>query len=94
MTNMDLATVDKLLTPTRSVRRRLDLTRAVEPALIEQCLEIAVEEPTGSNLCRYHVIVVTDAGKRRNAWPRAGRSNPATFHRGRLAQSIFRMSRR
>jgi nitroreductase len=61
---MDLATVDKLLTTTRSVRRRLDLTRAVDPALIERCLEIAVQGPTGSNLCRYHFIVVTDAGKR------------------------------
>jgi nitroreductase len=64
MTSMDLGIVDKLLTTTRSVRRRLDLTRAVDPALIEQCLEIAVQEPTGSNLCRHRFIGVTDAGKR------------------------------
>ena len=31
---MDLATVDRLLTTTRSVRRRLDLGRAVEPEVI------------------------------------------------------------
>jgi len=62
---MDLATVDKLLTTTRSVRRRLDLTRLPDAAVIEECLEIAVQAPQGSNNCRYHFIVVTDPGKRR-----------------------------
>ena len=57
---MDLATVDHLLTSTRSVRRRLDLTRSVEPDVIEKCLEIAVQAPTGGNLARYHFVVVTD----------------------------------
>ena len=57
---MDLTTVDKLLTTTRSVRRRLDLTRPVDPAVIEECLEIAVQAPQGSNNCRYHFLVVTD----------------------------------
>jgi nitroreductase len=61
---MDLATVDKLLTTTRSVRARLDLTRPVPHELIEECLEIAVQAPQGSNLCRYHFLVVTDAAKR------------------------------
>jgi nitroreductase len=61
---MDLATVDKLLTTTRSVRARLDLTRPVPPELIEECLEIAVQAPQGSSLCRYHFIVVTDPAKR------------------------------
>ena len=55
---MDLATVDKLLTTTRSVRRRLDLTRPVDPAVIEECLELAVQAPQGSSPCRYHVLVV------------------------------------
>ena len=62
---MDLATVDHLLTTTRSVRQRLDLTRPVEPDLIERCLEIAVQAPTGGNVCRYHFMVVTDAAKTR-----------------------------
>lgn len=61
---MDLATVDKLLTTTRSVRARLDLTRPVPPELIEECLEIAIQSPTGSNFCRYQFIVVTDSSKR------------------------------
>jgi len=61
---MDLETVDKLLTTTRSVRQRLDLTRPVSPEIIEQCLEIAVQAPTGGNVCRYHFMIVTDPAKR------------------------------
>ncbi|MFV9505773.1 MAG: nitroreductase family protein [Oscillochloridaceae bacterium umkhey_bin13] len=57
---LDQATVDQLLTTTRSVRRRLDLTRPVESELIEQCLEIAIQAPSGSDQQRWHFIVVTD----------------------------------
>lgn len=39
------ATVDHLLTTTRSVRRRLDVTRPVEAAIIERCIEIAFQAP-------------------------------------------------
>jgi nitroreductase len=61
---MDLATVDRLLTTTRSVRKRLDLTRAVEPEVIEECLELAVQAPTGGNSQGWHFLVVTDAAKK------------------------------
>lgn len=61
---MDLATVDKLLTTTRTVRKRLDLTRPVEPEILQACLEIAIQAPTGGNIPRYHFVVVTDAAKR------------------------------
>jgi nitroreductase len=57
---MDLATVDHLLTTTRSVRKRLDLTRPVEPEVIEQCLEIALQAPSGSNRQRWHFVVITE----------------------------------
>ena len=40
---MDLKTVDHLLTTTRTVRKRLDLDRPVEPAVIERCIEIAMQ---------------------------------------------------
>jgi len=49
---MDLATVDKLLTTTRTVRKRLDLSRPAEPEIIQECLEIAIQAPTGGNLPR------------------------------------------
>ena len=61
---MDLTTVDHLLTTTRSVRKRLDLTRPVEADVIERCIEIALQAPTGSNLQGWHFIVVTDSAKR------------------------------
>ena len=40
-------TPDELLSTTRSVRKRLDLTRPVEPELIRECLELALQAPTG-----------------------------------------------
>src|SRR5215468_1495302 len=62
---MDLATVDRLLTTTRSVRKRLDFSRPVDPAVIERCLEIAMQAPTGSNEQGWHFLVVTDVATRR-----------------------------
>ena len=61
---MDLATVQTLLTTTRTVRKRLDLTRPVEPARIEQCLDLAMQAPIGGHLHRYHFVAVTDQDKR------------------------------
>ncbi len=61
---MDLATVEKLLTTTRSVRKRLDLTRPVEPKMIQECLDLAIQAPIGGHLHRYHFVVVTDQDKR------------------------------
>jgi nitroreductase len=46
---MDLGVVDKLLTTTRSVRRRLDVNRPVPAGVIQECLEIAVQAPTGGD---------------------------------------------
>ncbi len=62
---MDLKTVDHLLTTTRSVRKRLDLERAVPVELIEECIELAIQAPTGSNSQNWHFLVVTDADKKR-----------------------------
>jgi len=61
---MDIATVDHVLTTTRSVRMRLDLRRPVERTVIEQCIDIALQAPNGGNLGRYHFVVVTDPAKR------------------------------
>jgi nitroreductase len=62
---MDLATVDHLLTTTRSVRKRLDFSKPIEPAVIEKCLDIAFQSPTGSNQQGWGAIVVTDAAMRK-----------------------------
>lgn len=61
---MDLATVDHLLTTTRSVRKRLDFAKPVDPKVVEKCLEIAMQAPTGSNAQGWSFVVVTDAAKR------------------------------
>jgi nitroreductase len=57
---MDLSTVDHLLTTTRTVRKRLDLERPVERDVILECLQLAVQAPTGSNLQSWRWVVVTD----------------------------------
>src|SRR5687768_11329320 len=61
---MDSTTVDHLLTTTRTVRKRLDLSRPVDRAVILECLRLAVQAPTGSNRQGWRWIVVTDRGKR------------------------------
>jgi nitroreductase len=58
-------TTDALLTTTRSVRKRLDLTKPVPLGLIRECLEIAVQAPTSANMQNWSFIVVTDAEQRR-----------------------------
>lgn len=57
-------TINQLLTTTRTVRKRLDLTRPVEPDVIQQCLDLAIQAPIGGHIPRYHFVVVTDQGKR------------------------------
>ncbi len=54
------AAVDHVLKTTRSVRKRLDLKRPVDPRIIEEAIDIAVQAPTGSNAQGWHFIVVTD----------------------------------
>ena len=61
---MDLATVDELLTTTRTVRKRLDFDRDVEPEVLQKCIEIAMQAPTGSNQQHWHFMVVTDPDKK------------------------------
>ena len=61
---MNLDAIDHILTTTRSVRKRLDLSRPVEPEVIQRCIEIALQAPTGSNLQGWRFLVVTDPGKR------------------------------
>lgn len=60
----DLTTVDRLLTTTRSVRRRLDLERPVARDVIEECLGLALQAPNASNEQTWHWVIVTDESKR------------------------------
>lgn len=65
MSVYDLSITDALLSTTRAVRKRLDLTREVPPEVIRECLELAIQAPTGSNRQGWRWIVVRDAVTRR-----------------------------
>jgi nitroreductase len=56
---------DEVLSTTRAVRKRLDLTRPVPRRLIEECVDLATQAPTGRNRQRWHFLVVTEADQRR-----------------------------
>ena len=58
-------TPDELLTTTRSVRKRLDYERPVEREVLMECLDIALQAPTGSNLQGWQWIFVTDEEPKR-----------------------------
>jgi nitroreductase len=64
MTPLNL-TPDELLSTTRTVRKRLDLTRPVEPELLEECIDLAFQAPSGGNLQGWHFMLVTDADRKK-----------------------------
>ena len=61
---MDLSAVDELLTTTRAVRHRLDLTRPVDREVILECVRLATQAPTASNAQDWRWMVITDGDKR------------------------------
>jgi len=63
MTTLDLSP-DELLTTTRAVRRRLDFERPVPLALVEECVKVALQAPSGSNARGWHFVVVGDEAKK------------------------------
>lgn len=93
----DLAETDRLLTTTRAVRRRLDLTRPVERSLVVECLQLACHAPTRSDTQAYRWIVVDDPDLCRQAGeiyrdylePRLGGLVPADEGQNRLRRSAL-----
>ncbi len=55
---------DELLSTTRAVRKRLDLERPVSREVIEECIALALQAPSGSNAQGWHFVVVSDADKK------------------------------
>lgn len=55
---------DQLLTTTRAVRRRLDFSRPVPAELIRECVAIALQAPSASNVVTMGFVVVTQPAKR------------------------------
>jgi nitroreductase len=56
---------DNVLTSTRAVRKRLDFDTPVEREVIEECLQIAIQAPTGGNGQGWRWVMVTDDDKKR-----------------------------
>ncbi len=61
----DIEMTDELLATTRAVRKRLDFDKKVPRSVINECLELAVQAPTGSNSQGWRWLVVEDAAKRK-----------------------------
>jgi nitroreductase len=55
---------EEVLTTTRAVRKRLDLERPVERAVVETCLRLAFQAPNGSNQQTWGWVVVDDPSTR------------------------------
>jgi len=60
----DLDQVDQLLSTTRAVRKRLDFDRDVPDDVLLECLQLAVQAPTGSNRQGWRWMVVRDQAKK------------------------------
>lgn len=58
-------TADEVLTTTRSVRKRLDLDKAVPRDVLVECVEIAHQAPTGSNTQGWRWLFVEDPAKKK-----------------------------
>ncbi|MDJ0768062.1 MAG: nitroreductase family protein [Ilumatobacter sp.] len=55
---------DEVLSTTRSVRKRLDFERPVERDTVMECLELALQAPTGSNRQGWQWVFVEDEAKK------------------------------
>src|SRR5690349_7067436 len=58
-------TAEEVLTTTRSVRKRLDFDKPVPREVLLECLDIALQAPTGSNAQGWHWVFVEDPAKKK-----------------------------
>jgi len=58
--DIDLAHTDHLLTTTRSVRKRLDFSRPVSRDVVLECLDLALQAPSGGNRQPWRWLVIDD----------------------------------
>lgn len=72
---------DLVLQTTPSVRKRLDLKRPVERSVIEECMNLAVHAPNGSNQQPYRFLFVDDHKRKQEL---------ADIYRGAMSDFIGR----
>lgn len=82
MEPFDLATIDRLLTTTRAVRKRLDLTRPIPREVVRECIRLGCHAPNASNAQEWHWVVVDDPAQRRRV---------ADVYRGLLVPRVSQM---
>lgn len=63
--DLDIDTVDRLLSTTRAVRKRLDLTRPVPREVIVDCVRLATQAPTAGDTQSWRFVAVTDEAQRK-----------------------------
>ncbi|MFL5909200.1 MAG: nitroreductase family protein, partial [Gaiellaceae bacterium] len=93
-------TPDELLSTTRAVRKRLDLSRPVEREVLEECLELAQQAPTASYSQNWHFVVVTDPEKRtaigeiwrKVAYPYLERGGPREGQGARIGDAVVHLA--
>ncbi|MCP5065637.1 MAG: nitroreductase family protein [bacterium] len=78
----DLAMTDRLLSTTRAVRKRLDLTRDVPDSVLLDCIRLSQQAPTGSNSQGWRWLVVRDPEKRKRLAELYGRAGAEYLKQG------------
>lgn len=58
--DIDIESVDQVLTTTRAVRKRLDLDRPVDDQILYDCIDIAEQAPSGGNQGSRRWVIVRD----------------------------------
>lgn len=76
MTTLNLSP-DDVLSTTRSVRKRLDLSRPVPLELVRECLSLALQAPSGGNRQTWSWLIVTDPELRAKVGEYYARSHDA-----------------
>lgn len=61
---LDIASVDQVLSTARSVRRKLDFDRPVEPEVLFDCINVSTQAPTGLGGENWRFMVVTDPARK------------------------------
>ena len=64
MEEFNLDEVDHLLTTTRAVRKRLDLSRTVPRELILDCVKVSTQAPAGGNYQKWRWVIIDDPEKK------------------------------
>ena len=60
----DLTQTDELLATTRAVRKRMDFDKPVPREIIEECIELSQQAPTGGNSQGWRWMIVEDKDKK------------------------------